>query len=134
MIPQSLWVKGNYSNTKISVKHTDLQINKNIISSEINILSFSGWVPAGIVVKSGSIETEEFYAGYMSRIEAAEKLKAEKEKGNFVVRKNQKHQFYWWVTFYHLSILWQKTFWIHLPRNINPRRLSVKLKVEKGTV
>ena len=60
-----------------------------------NIFSFSGWVPAGIVVQSGSIETEEFYAGYMSRIEAAEKLKAEKEKGNFVVRKNQKHQFYW---------------------------------------
>lgn len=54
----------------------------------------SGWVPAGIVVKSGSIETEEFYAGYMSRIEAAEKLKLDKEKGNFVVRKNQKHQFY----------------------------------------
>ena len=82
-------------NTKISVKHTDLQINKNIINSEINIFSLSGWVPAAIVVKSGSIEAEEFYAGYMSKIEAAEKLKAEKEKGNFVVRKNQKHQFYW---------------------------------------
>ena len=56
-----------------------------------------GWVPTELIAKSGSIETEEFYAGNLNRKDVENQLTNGIENGsygNFLLRKNRKRGFY----------------------------------------